>query len=176
MNPRGYRVLICLSAAAVLLAGCREVPVQVLESLAAPSPTDAPITSDSAEYAIRRTDTGFDVRVGLTYRNSHATAVELWACQAEFTQRLERWNGRAWETLFVPLAFSCKAWATVSPAMELSQLQHYAGGSPATPFKPTWGASDPSGSYRAVWSVRQGGIELPLEQRISNTFRLRLIN
>jgi hypothetical protein len=178
MGP--LRPLVPLAVALVAassLAGC------ALQNAAAPAPQEAAIRTDQPSYVLERRPSGWEVEIGFEYTNRTDRTISLLNCRGAFGFELQKWEGGAWVTAWVPALPLC-----LSPPIEIAPgatfprtLAIFAG-HPESNVHPQFRVDDPEGSYRIVvtsafWDYDHDGppwgTPVPLEHRASNTFELR---
>jgi hypothetical protein len=173
---------VCLLAAACTAS--REEPSgDTPVGSAAPSPASPLITTDQQAYRPRRTADALELDIVTTFTNRTSDTVRLHPCgstsQPSFA--LEKWVDGAWTP----------AYSQACPAILMLDPPKVAPGASRTDTArvramlaanamPRFEADPVAGSYRVVyaqayrsWRPNEGpGELLPLEQRISNTFRI----
>ena len=150
---------------------------------AAPSPASPLITTDRQSYRPRRTAEALELDIVTTFTNRTSDTVRLHPCgstsQPSFS--LEKWVDGAWKP----------AWGQACPAILMLDPPKVAPGASRTDTArvramlaanamPRFEVDPIAGSYRIVyaqaygsWRANEGpGELLPLEQRVSNTFRI----
>ena len=150
---------------------------------AAPSPASPLITTDRQSYRPRRTAEALELDIVTTFTNRTSDTVRLHPCgsisQPSFS--LEKWIDGAWKPA---LAQQCPAILMLDPPavapgasrMDTARVRAML----AANAMPRFEVDPIAGSYRLVyaqayrsWRPNEGpGELLPLEQRVSNTFRI----
>ena len=183
--PRQLRRVgaLCLLAAACTVS--REEPPEETAAVGntAPSPSSPLITTDAESYRTRRTAEALELDIVTTFTNRTGDTVRLHPCgstsQPAFS--LEKWVDGAWTP----------AWSQACPAILMLDPPKVAPGASRTDTArvramlapnamPRFEVDPIAGSYRVVyaqayrsWRPNEGpGELLPLEQRVSNTFRI----
>lgn len=171
----------------ILAAACsasREEPSdETPVGAVAPSPMSTLVTTDQQSYRPRRTAVAVELDIVTTFTNRTGEPVRLHPCgptsQPAFS--LEKWVDGAWKP----------AWGQACPAILMLDPPEVAPGASRTDTArvramlgpnamPRFEVEPIAGSYRVVyaqvyrgWRPNEGvGELLPLEQRVSNTFRI----
>ena len=185
LAPRQLRSFgaVCLLAAACTAS--REGPPEETAAVGntAPSPSSPLVTTDRQSYRPRRTADALEIDIVTTFTNRTSDTVRLHPCgpssQPSFS--LEKWVDGAWKP----------AWGQACPAILMLDPPKVAPGASRTDTArvramlapnamPRFEVDPIGGSYRVVyaqayrsWRPNEGpGELLPLEQRVSNTFRI----
>jgi hypothetical protein len=183
LQPRQLRRLgaVCLLATSACTAS-REESGEPPANDAPPSPPSTMITTDRESYRVRRTTEALEIDIVTTFTNRTSDTVRLHPCgssQPSFT--LEKWTGGVWTP----------AYSQACPAILMLDPPQVAPGASRTDTArvramlaanamPRFETEPIAGSYRVVyaqayrsWRPNEGpGELLPLEQRVSNTFRI----
>ena len=183
-GPRqlGRLATICLLALACTAS--REEPAgETPVGSAAPSPSSPSIATDRQSYGLRRTADALELDIVTTFTNRTSDTVRLHPCgstsQPAFS--LEKWVDGAWRP----------AYSQACPAILMLDPPKVAPGASRTDTArvramlavnamPRFEADPIAGEYRVVyaqayasWRPNEGpGELLPLDQRVSNTFRI----
>lgn len=149
-----------------------------------PSPPNPTIKTDQSQYQVRRIqDPPWEilrVEIGYRFTNPTDSSVYVHKCQVTDQPIIERWNGQEWVDAYSPPQLACLEQPTaIAPDATYTDTLEMA--SPSKPGNPGQFKPDTiRGHYRLVWEVYRNvdpetyhvsGL-LPLEDRISNTFRL----
>jgi hypothetical protein len=117
----------------------------------------------------------------MVYTNTGLTAVQISICPGLLPPDLQRWDGFEWVTEWQPIRVACSVpLFTVAPGGTHRHIEWVWGALPTTKFIPPWHDVDPSGTYRAVWNIQRvsgsgvAGLPVPIEERVSNNFTLRI--
>jgi hypothetical protein len=182
-EPRQLRRLavVCLLAAAACMPS-REEWGGGPPSDAPPPATSPLITTDRESYRVRRTADAIELDIVTTFTNHTSDTVRLHPCgQSQPAFALEKWVDGAWRPAY---SQACPAILMLDPprvaphAQRTDTARVRAMLAPNT--MPRFEAEPIAGSYRVVytqtyrsWRPNEGpGELLPLEQRVSATFRL----
>jgi hypothetical protein len=140
------------------------------------------IRTDSAVYHVRTTSEAHELTIGVTFTNGTGGTTYIPTCRAPFPPVLQRWNGDQWVTVFSPVVAMCLGPPVVIPAGSTYHYSYRVMGSRRPNTYPRFETSEISGTYRLVWQILGSwtpdgpepglGVELPLEQRVSNSFVL----
>jgi hypothetical protein len=173
---------LCVLAGACMVSRedrADETPVGTV----APSPTSPLVTTDQQSYRLRRTTEALELDIVTTFTNRTSAPVRLHPCgpSSQPSFYLEKWVDGAWKS----------AWGQACPAILMLDPPQVARGASRTDTArvramlganamPHFQVEPISGSYRLVyaqayrsWRPNEGpGELLPLEQRVSNTFRI----
>lgn len=184
LAPGQLRRFGALCLLAVACTASREEPGEETPvSSTAPSPGSTLITTDKPSYRPRRTAEALELDIVTTFTNRTSDTVRLHPCgpssQPSFS--LEKWVDGAWKPAY---SQACPAILMLDPpkvapgASRTDTARVRAMLGPNT--MPRFEADPIAGEYRLVyaqaygsWLPNEGGGELlPLEQRVSNTFRI----
>lgn len=173
---------ICLVAVACTVS--REEPAgETPVGSAAPSPSSPSITTDQQSYRARRTADALELDIVTTFTNRTSDTVRLHPCgntsQPSFS--LEKWVDGAWKPAY---GQACPAILMldppkVAPGASRTDTARVRAMSAANAM-PRFEVDPIAGEYRVVyaqaygsWRPNEGpGELLPLDQRVSNTFRI----
>lgn len=182
--PGQLRRLGALCLLAMACTASREEPAgETPVGNAAPSPATPLITTDQQSYRPRRTADALELDIATTFTNRTSDTVRLHPCgsssQPSFS--LEKWADGVWKP----------AYGQACPAILMLDPPKVAPGASRTDTArvramlaanamPRFEADPIAGEYRVVyaqaygsWRPNEGpGELLPLEQRVSNTFRI----
>lgn len=184
LAPGQLRWFGALCLLAVACTASREDPAgDTPVANAAPSPSSPFITTDQRSYRPRRTAEALELDIVTTFTNRTTDTVRLHPCgrssQPAFS--LEKWVDGAWRPAY---AQACAAILMLDPPKvapgasrtDTARVRAMLRANAMPRFE-----TDPiAGEYRLVyaqaygsWHPNEGGGELlPLEQRVSNTFRI----
>jgi len=184
LAPRQLRRLGALCVLAMACTVSREEPAEEPPAgSAAPAPSSTLITTDQQSYRLRRTADALEVDILTTFTNRTSDTVRLHPCgpssQPSFS--LEKWVDGAWKPAY---GQPCPAILMldppkVAPGASRTDTARVRGMLAANAM-PRFEIEPVGGSYRVVyaqaygsWRPNEGpGELLPLEQRVSNTFRI----
>ncbi len=159
---------------------------------AAPTENDGPLDrdanaafqTDSMTYSLVRTTQEYQGRVEMQYTNRRSDSVYVVNCGGATAVKLERLVGGQWRSAYEPPVFNCFSQPiVVAPGATRRFTLLVGAGVTGSTIEPKWPFADVDGTYRIVWgqflsSYREDrqpkGEALPLEQRLSNRFRLVL--
>jgi hypothetical protein len=173
---------LCLLAIAACMVSREDSGTASQANDPPPSATSPVITTDRESYRVRRTADAIEVDIVTTFTNRTGDTVRLHPCgTSQPTFVLEKWTDGAWKP----------AYSQACPAMLMLDPPKVAPGASRTDTArvrgmlapntmPRFEAEPIAGSYRVVytqayrsWLPNEGpGELLPLEQRVSNTFRM----
>ncbi len=147
-----------------------------------PATSEAPIRTDRDRYTVRSTEQGLEVKIAFTYVNRTGKTVFVTNCRGIAPPSLEKWDGSEWVHAWAPAVPLCLSPPIViRPGETHTDTLHVVAGTPGGNVEPTFRVDEIEGSYRLVWhgvvhdydANRQGfGNPLPLEERVSNVFKL----
>ncbi len=172
-----------LGAAAVLVAcGSDAAPTEVDGPLE--RDVNAVFQTDSMSHGLVRTTQEYLGRVEMQYTNRRSDSVYVANCGGATAVKLERLVGGQWRTAYEPPVFNCFSQPIViAPGATRRFTLLVGAGVQGSAVEPRWPFADVDGTYRVVWgqfltSYREDrspkGDALPLDQRLSNRFRLVL--
>jgi hypothetical protein len=170
---------ICRSATLVLIlytsAGCA----------AATAASSGPaIETDRTVYAVNDSAGLANLTIRMTYRNNTGKDVYLPTCRGPQPPRLQKQVGDSWVVAFAPNVLACEgAPITVRAGDIYNYTFRILAGMPGSNYAPRFAVSEIPGTYRVLWEIFSGTRgdpsrpgttidPLPLDQQISNTFRL----
>jgi hypothetical protein len=181
MSHHFSRVLPVLAICA-LLSSCGAPDTLGLRTDRAPALGGAPIRTDSAVYHVRTTAYAYELTIGLTYTNPSGETAYISTCKAPDPPVLEKWEDGKWVTAFAPVVLMCLGPPVVIGAGERYAYTYHVLASHRPDTYPQFEVAEIPGTYRLVWRIlgtwtpdggQPGpGEELPLESRISNSFRI----
>jgi hypothetical protein len=120
----------------------------------------------------------------MTYTNNTGKRVYIPTCRGPQPPRLQKEVGDSWVVAFSPNILACEsAPIQVDPGDSYPYTFRILAGMPGSSFAPRWAVSEVPGTYRVLWEIVTDVIgnpsrpeatrnPLPVEQSISNTFRL----
>lgn len=174
-------VLLAVLTAA-FLSSCGALDVLGLRRGEPPSLSGAPIQTDSTVYHLRTTENAHELTIRLNYTNPTGSPVYIPTCHTPHPPVLEKWQGDKWVTAYSPVVLLCLGPPVVIGAGEVYAYTYRVSASRRPNTLPRFAVAEIPGTYRLVWHILdtwtpQGsepglGRELPLEQRVSNTFRI----
>lgn len=145
---------------------------------------NATFQTDSLSYGMVRTAQEYQGRVEMQYTNRRRDTVYVANCGGATAVKLERFVAGQWRTAYEPPVFNCFSQPIViTPGATRRFTLLIGAGVPGGTVEPRWPYTDVDGTYRVVWgqflsSYREDrqprGDALPLDQRISNRFRVML--
>lgn len=142
-----------------------------------------PIRTDAAVYTLETIGDFWTGRIPIEYENRGNRTWYLVNCGGLYGWRLEKWVGERWEAAYGPVLPLCLSPAIrIEPAETLSDTLHVDAGHPGTNTAPQFAFPDPAGTYRVVLETLSSyderrypfGALIPLDQRVSNAFELRV--
>jgi hypothetical protein len=174
---------VCLLAAAACTASREESGDEPPTNDPPPSSMSTFITTDRESYRVRRTAEAIEIDIVTTFTNHTSDTVRLHPCgpQSQPAFMLEKWVDGAWTPAYNQ---ACPAILMLDPPRVAPHAQRTdtarVRAMLAPNAMPRFEAEPIAGSYRVVyvqayrsWSPNEGpGELLPLEQRVSNTFRI----
>jgi hypothetical protein len=140
------------------------------------------LQTDSAVYHVVATDRGHEFQVALSYTNATRDRVYVGTCHRPDPPVLQKLEEGVWVTAWAPPVLSCLGPPLVIESSQVHEFDLHVVGYTRPSTYPRFLISPISGTYRFVWRVLgtwtpdgPGGLgqELPLEQRISNTFQIK---
>lgn len=141
-----------------------------------------PIGTESDHYELRREDDWLRADISYKFTNRTGGPVYLVNCNRGFVLQLERLTDSGWQRAWSPAQNDCLSPPIViDPGSTFDHTLKVVAGLPGTNMHPQFDVEDPSGIYRIVWidalssfdaEKRPFGSQIPLEERISNPFRL----
>ncbi len=165
---------------AIALTGCGDSPVGLERDI------EAPIQTDGLEYELQD-NAGYtwDVAIPLRYTNNTGRTIYVPNCNRTIVTWLEKEDAGEWVFAWGGVTAACQSPViVVEPAATYDDTLHVIAGQTGTNIGSKFRVTDIDGIYRIVWvevyssydpDARQPiGEKLPLHQRVSNRFRLRL--
>jgi hypothetical protein len=168
--------ILAITSLMALASACGGRSDMTAPATAAPVTPNVAIVTDSLSYTL----VGYGFVLGMVYTNMQPDTMQIATCPGYLTPELQRWSGTAWETALEPNAVPCSVPVTVAPLGQYREMEQIHGSPPPSHFTPVWSRVDPSGTYRAVYNIhhaassRDSAATVPIEQRVSNNFTLRL--
>ena len=159
----------------------------------APAGPDAPyLVVPQIEHTARLVDGFYVGKVPYQYTNHGADTVVMTGCGPPESPILEWWTGNEWRPAYEQMSLMCLSPPFVVPPRTILNRTYdihvYNDSiSPSgRPFVGYWQASRTIGEYRLVWRVQdqgssaqrdkwEGGALRPFAERVSNTFRIRMV-
>jgi hypothetical protein len=142
----------------------------------------APFQTDQLSYILVSTSEGLEVEIPYMFTNPTQSAVYIVNCNGFTRLALEKRTGDHWVKAWEPVVEACLSEPiVVQPEQAYQAVIHVFGAHPANDMHPKFSVDSVPGVYRLVWQdVLQTydpdtypfGEALPLEQRVSNHFRL----
>lgn len=149
----------------------------------APETPGAPLRTDQSVYTLKTTGGTHHLSIGFTFTNPTARRAYVPTCRTPHPPGLEKWQNGAWVRAYSPVVLQClgppliiEPGATYTGTLEVN-----AGRAGANQY-PQFQVQSIPGTYRLVWNVLGSwtpdgpepglGRPLPLEQRVSNSFRI----
>jgi hypothetical protein len=148
------------------------------------STSSPPIETDRTVYAVDDTAGLSRLTIRMTYRNSTGKDVYLPTCRGPQPPRLQKEVNGSWVVAFAPNVLACESTPiTIRAGDSYAYTFRILAGLPGTNYAPRWAVAEIPGTYRVLWEVFTGMSSdrgrtittrdpLPVEQEISNTFRL----
>ncbi len=174
--PRSRSPGLLLSA--LVLLACGSPPTS------AGGEEEHPLRTEHLEYELRHTESGFEGEIAFAYTNRTGETVSLINCRGNVPPSLEKREGDGWVTAWTPVTLMCLSPPVViEPDATFTDTLRIVAGRPSGDVRPRFQVAEVEGTYRLVWHWavhdydpdRQGfGDPLPLEERISNSFVLRI--
>lgn len=180
MNHAPWRStkLWCLAATSLVLAGC--------DGITAPARDEgAPLQTDRLSYQLQLDRNGdLTTRIPFTYHNSTGDTVYLVNCKGLVPPSLEKWQNGDWVPAWGAIVPACLSPPIeVAPGEDFEYTLQVNAARQGSNVQPQFRVADLAGIYRLVWSVpvhhydaynAHLGTPLPLKDRISNRFNLRM--
>ncbi len=162
--------------AACARAAARELPASAL-------PTARPIETDRREYEPRLTESFVEFDIALRYTNRTGTPVYIPTCHGTVPPAMERLGDGGWARFYAPIWPACRGIPVVVAAgSTYTYVYRVRAGRPGTRFYPAFDLTQLPGTFRLAWRLYEArttagprverGELLPLEERVSNEFRI----
>ncbi len=143
----------------------------------------APFQTDRLSYTLVTTPAGIEGQIAYVLTNHTGGPIFIVNCNGATSLNLEKQVGDRWVRAWGPVIPTClSAPIVVEPEQEYRDVVHVFGGHPASNMDPKFTVDLVPGVYRLVWhdvlrtydhnAFPHHGEALPMEQRISNHFRL----
>lgn len=148
------------------------------------SPGHPPIETDRTVYAVDDSAGLARLTIQMTYHNTTGKDVYLPTCRGPQPPRLQKEVDGSWVVAFAPNVLGCEAAPiTVRAGDSYNYTFRILAGMPGTNYAPRFAVSEIPGTYRILWEIFSGTAgnpsrpsttrdPLPIEQQVSNTFRL----
>ena len=172
-----FKYLILLVSVATLVIGCDS-------QTALERDAELLIQTEEAEYSLVADNNGLATEISYSFENRTGHTVYLSNCNGSFALQLERLQGNEWEVAWEPVLPAClSAPITIERGEVYETTLNIWAGFPGSNSFPQFDAPDFSGTYRIVWVSAYSsydenefpfGSAIPLEQRVSNSFLLRI--
>jgi hypothetical protein len=144
------------------------------------------------EHDVRIEDFRYRAEIPFRYTNATGRTLVIIGCNPPRPPLLEWWTGVEWRAAFEHIELLCLSQPfVIAPGTVIVDTLRLAVardsiGPTGHRIRPHWQASHGVGEYRLVWSLRDparpdandpwlGGAARPLAERVSNTFRLRIV-
>ena len=178
-----HLILALLLSAASGLAACSSEPL-VEPSAEATILADAPIQTDSSVYHVRTTEYFHEIVMNLSYANPTGGKVYIPTCHGPHPPALQKRVGEQWVTAYAPVVLLCLGPPVIIEPGETYRYNYRVMAAHRPNTVPRFEVDEIPGTYRLVWHMLgtwtpngpEAGLgeELPLEQRVSNTFRIEM--
>lgn len=149
-----------------------------------PSRDAVAFQTDSLSYTLLSASVGLEGKIAFVFTNPTSAPVYIVNCRGATSLRLEKQSGDTWVPAWSPVIPLClSAPIVVQPGQQYAGVVHVFGGYPSTAMHPRFVVDSVPGVYRIVWAdvlrtynnrTYPFGEPLPLEQRVSNRFQLRV--
>ena len=179
---RHTRSILPVLALGLVAAGCGSVDVVGIGTDPSHSAAGAPIRTDSSVYHVRTTPTGHELTIGVRFTNVTGGTAYIPTCHTPHPPVLEKLEGDRWVTAYSPVVLMCLGPPVVIPAGSSYDYTYRVLASTRPNTYPRFEVAEIRGTYRLVWHILGSwnpdgpepglGTPLPLEQRVSNTFRI----
>jgi hypothetical protein len=168
---------ICLLGSAAMIGACGgSAPLGLEQQILLPSA--APTQTDRAVYHVRTTGSTHEFTMKLTFTNPTSERVFIPACRMPAVPVIEKWVAGDWVTAYRPVELRCLGVEVIEAGATYTVTYHVVAAHVPNTF-PRFEVPEIPGTYRLVWNafrlMTPGGDlrdQLPLEQRLSNTFQL----
>lgn len=144
----------------------------------------AAFQTDSLSYTLVSAAHGLEGKIAFVFTNPTSAPVYIVNCRGATALRLEKRSGDRWVPAWSPVIPLCLSPPiVVQPGQQYAGVVHVFGGHPSTNMHPQFVVDPVPGVYRIVWTDvlrtyndrgNPFGEPLPLEQRVSNRFQLRV--
>jgi hypothetical protein len=144
--------------------------------------TGAPIQTDSAVYHVRTTEHFYEIVMDLAYTNPTRGRVYIPTCHTPHPPVLQKWVSEQWVTAYAPVVLLCLGPPVVIEPGDMYRYTYRVMAAHRPNTSPRFEVAEIPGTYRLVWHMlgtwtpngsEPGlGEELPIGQRVSNTFRI----
>jgi hypothetical protein len=143
---------------------------------------DVPIRTDSAIYHVRTTADSHELTIGATFTNRSGATAYIPTCRTPHPPVLQKWESEQWVTVYSPPVLECLGPPVVIEAGATYEYAYRVLASRRPNTYPRFETRHIGGLYRLRWHILGSwtpdgpepnlGVELPLEQRVSNTFTI----
>ena len=144
--------------------------------------SSAPIRTDAASYRLVWDDRGWSATIPFEFTNPAADTLYAVNCNGAIAVALERKEGTAWSTFWVPMMNACLSPPVVIPPGQLHRdTVELWGAPPGGNMGPEFRSADVEGTYRLIWTnlvshyddrAAGFGDTVPAAYRHSNDFQL----
>ena len=168
-----------------LIAALAFLPAIGCAGATAGSPGGPPIETDRTVYVVNDSAGIARLTIHMTYRNTTGKDVYLPTCRGPQPPRLQKQVGDTWVVAFAPNVLACEATPiTVAPGDSYEYTFNILAGIPGSSYAPRFSVAEIPGTYRVLWEIFHAtatgtdhhGVAtrdpLPIDQEISNTFRI----
>lgn len=173
----------CSSVAGDAPAAPSPAPVADTGGAALVRDAEAAFQTDHLSYTLVTTPKGVEGEIAVVFTNRTGGPVFFVNCNGFPSLVMEQQLGDHWVLAWGPATQDClSAPITVEPNQEYHAVVHVFGAHPGTNMAPTFPVETTPGVYRLVWhdvlrtydpnAFPHHGEALPVEQRISNRFRI----
>lgn len=178
MKTSAFRssAVLALIAASLFLGGCELLeltesdPVEIGHAL---------IQTSKEVYTVERSEHALEVVIPITFENRTGQTTYINTCKIPSPPALQKWIKGQWRTVYSAIVLLCLGPPVVIDAGETYRYTFRMHASLRPNTYPKFEAEEVEGTYRLIWGIHtsyeNGGPAdslLPLEKRVSNTFRL----
>lgn len=169
--------------AAAVCVSCARQPLDL--DAAAAVEGDAPLVTSAGAYVLTESGGGFATEIPVTFHNVTGATLYIVNCRGALAPTLERQTDAGWQRFWTSVQLLCLSPPIViAPNASIADTVRVWGALPGRNAEPSFRDEDLDGTYRIVLdnvvhnydashTAGRFGDPVPLEQRVSNTFRLR---
>jgi hypothetical protein len=166
---------------AILLLAALTGLVSCEGGLLAPPDHDPAVRTSADEYVLETTPIGWETQIPYTYANRSEGSYYLVNCNGGYWFDLQKRVDDRWVLAYSPVLPACRSPVIrFGPGSVFSSSIPVFAGFPGNNWHPKFEIAEPTGTYRIVLHTLSSydedaypfGEELPLEDRVSNEFRL----
>ena len=165
-----------LPLVAIALASCSPLDALGVDHRRTAAAAGAALRTDSAVYHVRTGEYAHEVSMGLTYTNWTGRRLHVSTCHTPAPPTLQKWVAGEWVTAYSPATLLCAGHPVVIEPRRRYELSYHVLAMLRPNHYPRLEVAEIPGTYRLLWHAvyAPDGSEISIDDRISNTFELRM--